>query len=252
MRRGPEGAQNGQPPKLRSRWSPGRPDFPARLGAAKSPGLADLPDLGLSRLPSLPLPPASASASTFARLEAPPDLRASTPSRQRGSRSDQIASPHWPASCPGLSLLRIACSPLKTQSPPASGGNKGLPTHPPEPAYPCCLPALGEFCEVTPHEEPRPSLRHNRHPRQRRRRQCSDEPRLGNGSPRSNEPLRPVQCADATADRTLTPFQASEHRMAFSAAARRQCDNLESTTSLFLMRARYNARHRAVRSRSRR
>ena len=147
---------------------------------------------------------------------------------------------------------------LKTQSPPASGGNKGLPTHPPEPAYPCCLPALGEFCEVTPHEEPRPSLRHNRHPRQRGRRQCSDgprggdEPRLGNGSPRSNEPRRPGQCADATADRTSTPFQTSEHRLAFSAAARRQCDNQKSTTSLFLMRARYNARHRAVRSRSRR
>ena len=156
-----------------------------------------------------------------------------------------------------LRLSGFPVRPLKTQSPP--GRNEGLPTHPPEPAYPCCLPALGEFCEVTPHEEPRPSLRHNRHPRQRGRRQCSDGPRqcsdgprLGNGSPRSNEPLRPVQCADATADRTLTPFQASEHRMAFSAAARRQCDNLESTTSLFLMRARYNARHRAVRSRSRR
>ena len=93
---------------------------------------------------------------------------------------------------------------------------------------------------MTPHEEPRPSLRHNRHPRQRGRRQCSDgprrgnEPRLGNGSPRGDEPRRPGQCADATADRTSTPFQASEHRLAFSAAARRQCDNQKSTTSPFL------------------
>ena len=234
MRRGPEGAQNGQPPKLRSRWSPGRPDFPARLGAAKSPGLADLPDLGLSRLPSLPLPPASASASTFARLEAPPDLRASTPSRQRRPRSDQIASPHWPASCPGLFASPDFLCARSRLSRLRIGRNEGLPTHPPEPAYPCCLPALGEFCEVTPHEEPRSSLRHNRHPRQRGRRQCSNGPRLGNGSPQGNGPRRPGQRADATADRISTPFQTSEHRLAFSAAARRQYDNQKSTTSPFL------------------
>ena len=29
---------------------------------------------------------------------------------------------------------------------------KWTPAHPPEPAYPCCLPALGEFREMTPHE----------------------------------------------------------------------------------------------------
>jgi hypothetical protein len=29
---------------------------------------------------------------------------------------------------------------------------KGPPAHPPEPAYPCCLPALGEFSGVTPRE----------------------------------------------------------------------------------------------------
>ena len=127
MRRGPEGAQNGQPPKLRSRWSPGRPDFPARLGAAKSPGLADLPDLGLSRLPSLPLPPASASASTFARLEAPPDLRASTPSRQRGSRSDQspLRIGRHPARV--SSPLRISCAPAQDSVASALGGMKDSP-----------------------------------------------------------------------------------------------------------------------------
>ncbi len=38
------------------------------------------------------------------------------------------------------------------------GGTKGPPAHPPEPAYPCCLPALGEFSGVTPHEGSRPSL----------------------------------------------------------------------------------------------
>ena len=33
-----------------------------------------------------------------------------------------------------------------------STGTKGPPAHPPEPAYPCCLPALGEFSGLTPHE----------------------------------------------------------------------------------------------------
>ena len=56
----------------------------------------------------------------------------------------------------------------------------------------------------------------------------------GQRSPQGNEPRRPGQCADATADRTSTPFQTSEHRPAFSAAARRQCDNQKSTTSPFL------------------
>ena len=36
---------------------------------------------------------------------------------------------------------------------------KGPPAHPLEPAYPCCLPALGEFGEMTPHEGPTNSLR---------------------------------------------------------------------------------------------
>ena len=30
------------------------------------------------------------------------------------------------------------------------GERKGPPAHPPEPTYPCCLPALGEFSGVTP------------------------------------------------------------------------------------------------------
>ncbi len=29
---------------------------------------------------------------------------------------------------------------------------QGPPAHPSEPAYPCCLPALGELGEITPHE----------------------------------------------------------------------------------------------------
>lgn len=248
MRRGPEGAQNGQPPKLRSRWSPGRPDFPARLGAAKSPGLADLPDLGLSRLPSLPLPPASASASTFARLEAPPDLRASTPSRQRGSRSDQIASPHWPASCPGLFASPDFLCARSRLSRLRIGRNEGLPTHPPEPAYPCCLPALGEFCEVTPHEEPRSSLRHNRHPRQRGRRQCSNGPRrpgqrtAPTGATRRRDSRPHI---DAVPDvRASTGFQRSSQ----TPIRQPEIDN----EPIPQCGARYNARPRAVRSRSRR
>jgi len=31
--------------------------------------------------------------------------------------------------------------------------NEGLPAHLTEPAYPCCLPALGGLSEVTPHGE---------------------------------------------------------------------------------------------------
>ena len=191
-------------------------------------------------------------------LEVPPGLRASTPCRQRGSRSVQspLRIGRHPARV--FSPLWIACAPAQDSVAPCIGQNKGLPTHPPEPAYPCCLPALGEFCEVTPHEEPRPSLRHNRHPRQRERRQCSNglrlgnEPRLGNGSPQGNEPRRPGQCADATTDCTSTPFQASEHRLAFSAAAGRQCDNQESTTSPFLNAEPVITLGAAVRSRSRR
>ena len=37
-------------------------------------------------------------------------------------------------------------------------GAKGPPAHPPELTYPCCLPALGEFSEMTPHEGSRTSL----------------------------------------------------------------------------------------------
>ncbi|MDQ1294380.1 MAG: putative polymerase subunit gamma and tau [Actinomycetota bacterium] len=32
--------------------------------------------------------------------------------------------------------------------------SEGLPAHPPEPTYPCCLPALGEFSGMTPRGEP--------------------------------------------------------------------------------------------------
>ena len=37
-------------------------------------------------------------------------------------------------------------------APPKFGHKKGPPAHPPELTYPCCLPALGEFSEMTPHE----------------------------------------------------------------------------------------------------
>jgi len=35
---------------------------------------------------------------------------------------------------------------------------QGPPVHPPEPTCPCCLPALGEFSEIVPHEGSGPSL----------------------------------------------------------------------------------------------
>ena len=35
---------------------------------------------------------------------------------------------------------------------------KGLPTHPPELKYPCCIPALGEFLKMAPRGEPQPIL----------------------------------------------------------------------------------------------
>src|SRR5690606_40260351 len=37
-------------------------------------------------------------------------------------------------------------------------GMRGPPAHPPELTYPCCLPALGEFGEMVPHEGSAPSL----------------------------------------------------------------------------------------------
>ena len=44
----------------------------------------------------------------------------------------------------------------------ASPGAKGPPAHPPELTYPCCLPALGEFSEMTPYEGSPPSLAQRR------------------------------------------------------------------------------------------
>ena len=41
---------------------------------------------------------------------------------------------------------------------------QGPPAHPPEPAYPCCLPALGGFSGMTPHEGSPTSLTSSRAP----------------------------------------------------------------------------------------
>src|SRR2546429_4402310 len=46
--------------------------------------------------------------------------------------------------------LRYSASATRTSYP--SGPTEGPPVHPSEPAYPCCLPALGEFTGCTPHE----------------------------------------------------------------------------------------------------
>ncbi len=42
--------------------------------------------------------------------------------------------------------------------PAKKGGEQRPPTHPPEPTYPCCLPALGEFSQIAPREGLSPSL----------------------------------------------------------------------------------------------
>ena len=41
--------------------------------------------------------------------------------------------------------------------PTARPANRRPPTHPPEPTYPCCLPALGEFSQIAPREGLRPA-----------------------------------------------------------------------------------------------
>src|SRR2546426_5399417 len=46
--------------------------------------------------------------------------------------------------------LRYSASATRTSYP--SGLTEGPPVHPSEPAYPCCLPALGRFTGCTPHE----------------------------------------------------------------------------------------------------
>src|SRR2546421_1897162 len=46
--------------------------------------------------------------------------------------------------------LRYSASATRTSYP--SGLIEGPPVHPSEPAYPCCLPALGRFTGCTPHE----------------------------------------------------------------------------------------------------
>ncbi|GAA1016265.1 hypothetical protein GCM10009564_51110 [Streptomyces thermogriseus] len=43
----------------------------------------------------------------------------------------------------------------RQSGPPTNTGvfaMQGPPTHPPEPTYPCCLPALGGFSRITPRE----------------------------------------------------------------------------------------------------
>ena len=141
----------------------------------------------------------------------------------------------------GLPLLQ-----LKTQSPLHIGRNKGLPTHPPEPAYPCCLPALGEFCEVTPHEEPRPSLRHNRHPRQREGSSAAtDCAKATNRADRAMRRRDSRPHIDAVPDvRASTGFQRSSQ----TPMRQPEIDN----EPIPQCGTRYNARRRAVRSRSRR
>src|SRR2546421_544959 len=63
-------------------------------------------------------------------------------------------------SCPMTSAnvrgryLRYSASATRTSYP--SGLTEGPPVHPSEPAYPCCLPALGRFTGCTPHEGLRP------------------------------------------------------------------------------------------------
>src|SRR3982751_697519 len=60
--------------------------------------------------------------------------------------------------------LRYSASATRTSYPSGPTGDrrplgqprcrptKGPPVHPSEPAYPCCLPALGRFTRCTPHE----------------------------------------------------------------------------------------------------
>ena len=50
-----------------------------------------------------------------------------------------------------IGRLRLPAG-TSSSAPPGCGHKKGPPAHPPELTYPCCLPALGEFSEMTPHE----------------------------------------------------------------------------------------------------
>jgi hypothetical protein len=52
-------------------------------------------------------------------------------------------------------------------------GIEGPLAHPPELTYPCCLPALGEFGEVVPHEGSAPSLTDPNTPAQPGRTRCT-------------------------------------------------------------------------------
>ena len=54
-----------------------------------------------------------------------------------------------------------------------NAGNKGPLAHPPELTYPCCLPALGEFGEVVPHEGSTESLTDPGTPAQPRGTRCT-------------------------------------------------------------------------------
>src|SRR3954447_12146121 len=64
------------------------------------------------------------------------------------SGSVTCSCPLTSAKVPGLYLrysARLICRLLGASTPGSRALRKRPPAHPPEPAYPCCLPALGRF-----------------------------------------------------------------------------------------------------------
>ena len=65
---------------------------------------------------------------------------------RQGANMSAMLRPHRPLARTRLTLRDAV------QQADGPSGNEGPPAHPPELTYPCCLPALGEFSEMTPHE----------------------------------------------------------------------------------------------------
>ena len=116
---------------------------------------------------------AGLSSRTFARCRVRCDntarrrrtLRAG-PVRRRGTGSCRSS---WARGTRGRQSRRAKVHDVDTllvtsRSVDRVAGRKGPLAHPPELTYPCCLPALGEFGEMMPHEGSGPSLAQDRAP----------------------------------------------------------------------------------------
>jgi hypothetical protein len=79
-------------------------------------------------------------------------------SGQKGAIRSDPPQPRAPRRCGTRGPPRATTGRRGRHGAAAGPGRKGPLAHPPELTYPCCLPALGEFGEMMPHEGSAPTL----------------------------------------------------------------------------------------------